>query len=533
MKILFVSIISIFAFVNLLKAQRQNDFQVITINRTVKEHKDTLDLSTPLKSFVSFKYLKSKGKEALYRDVNSYKIKALFPDKNTPDKSTDELKKESLLNTKINEILIYNDSVAGVISDYQPPLQIVTYLTFENGQWLNAGEGLGNNKKDAHLQFKENAPKHLENIHRIKVLQHTRCTSNELLNYLDKRGETPEQYIVNKLTKHKLVIYGELHRRKASWALMNRVAESRKFQKEVGTVFMELSSDKQSLLDAFFLSDTLNSDIILTIFRNIQVNGWYDKGMYEYLMKLWEINHNLPKKKKIRVIAVDEPRPFDSFQTYDELKKHFQNTLERNDQMAKIILETINAAKDKRNYLFIVGMGHAYKSTLNDIAIGSQANKMRPTVASQLNNTLSDNEVFTIMQHVPIGNNHGIIFGEVRNGIFDKAFFSYGNKPVAFDLEDSPFGKEPFDALYEVSYNKNIRNYEDNYDGYIFLGSLDTEPSEYLFNDIIDETYLAELERRAKMLNTTVERWFGVDNTTVKDLKSKIQFKPNEKRWKK
>lgn len=530
-KIIYLTVIALTSFTS-LKAQNLTDFKTYEINKSVKEFKDTLNLATPLASFVSFKYLKSKGKESLYRDVNSCKIRGFFPDKNAPDKSIDENKKETLLNTKINEMIMYKDSVAGIFTDYQPPLQIITYLTLDNGKWLSAGEGLGNNKEDAQLQFEKYAPKHLQDIHRINELKTTHCTDAELDNYLEKHGKNPEQYIIQKLAKHKLVIYGELHRRKASWALMNKVAENPKFTKEVGTVFMELSSDKQSLLDTFFLNETLKPEIILQIFRDVQLNGWYDRGMYEYLVSLWKVNYKLPKKKRIKVIAVDEPRPFESFQTEEELNKHFQNTLERNDQMAKIILETINAAKDKRNYLFIVGMGHAYKSTLNDITIGSQANKMRPTVASQLNNALPENEVFTIMQHVPIGNNHGIIFGEVRNGIFDKAFISYGNKPVTFDLEDSPFGKEPFDALYEVSYNKNIGNYEDNYDGYIFLGSLDTEPSEYLFNDIINETYLMELERRAKIVNTTVEKWFGVEKATVESLKKEIEYKPNQKRWK-
>ncbi len=122
--------------------------------------------------------------------------------------------------------------------------------------------------------------------------------------------------------------------------------------------------------------------------------------------------------------------------------------------------------------------------------------------------------------------------GEVRNGIFDKAFSSVGNKPIAFDLKNSPFGNEPFDALYEVSYSENIGTYSDNYDGYIFLEPLLTESDEYLFNDIIDEKYLKELKRRAQMLNTTVEKWFDVEKATVESLKEKIQYQPNENRWK-
>ena len=86
--------------------------------------------------------------------------------------------------------------------------------------------------------------------------------------------------------------------------------------------------------------------------------------MYEFLLELWTINKNLPLKKRIRVIAVDEPRPFETFKTREEMENYFNHTPERNDQMAEIILQTIKSSKDKRNNLFIVGLGHAFKSRL-------------------------------------------------------------------------------------------------------------------------------------------------------------------------
>jgi len=165
------------------------------------------------------------------------------------------------------------------------------------------------------------------------------------------------------------------------------------------------------------------------------------------------------------------------------------------------------------------------------MAVGSREGKMKPTVASQLTAALSKDQVFSIFQHMPIISNNGQIYGKLRNGIFDYAFSTYGNKSVAFNLKNCPFGNEPFDALNEISYNKMAGNYQDNYDAYIFFGPLENESGEYLFDDLITEDYFKELDRRAKMNNTSLEKWFDVDNASVETIKKKMQFNPNEKRW--
>lgn len=532
MKQIFIGILIFFCDLSLKAQQISNDYKTIEINKTVKEFPNEFNLSSPLKSFICFKYLKSEGKQGSYRFVNSYKIQGSFPKENALDITIDDAKKEALLNTKINEIIIYKDSVAGIITDFQPPMQIITYLTLEDGKWLNAGEGFGGNDlNDSRSKFKENAFVHLENIHQITRLKNVSTDTLSFVNYLREHSKDPKQLILQALSEHKIVVYGELHRRQKSWELMKTVINDSKFQKEVGTVFMELSSDKQGEMDAFIKNQFLDKELILNIFRDNQIDGWYDRGMYEFLIELWKMNKKLPSKKQIRVVAVDEPRPFMTFKNREEMEAHFGQTLERNEQMAKIISQTVRNQNDKRNNLFIVGAAHAFKSTLHDMAIGSKKGNMKPTAASQLAAIFSKDEVFTIIQHIPVVSNNGTVHGMTRKGIFDYVFSVVGNNPIAFNLKNSPFGKEPFDALYEISYNKMTGNYEDNYDVYLFIEPLNTESAEYLFDDILTDDYLNELDRRAKMTNTTLEKWFGVDKATLQTIKETRQFNPNKRRW--
>ena len=259
MKQVFAFAILLIFLSTIINAQNaEKDFKTNVINKKVNEYPDHFDLSSPVNSFITFKYLKSEGKQGLYRSVNSYKFRHYFPKENAPDAIVKEETREKLLNTKINEIVIYKDSVAGIITDppaksaIKLPMQIITYLTLEEGKWLNAGENLGNDIGDARSKFKEDAPKQLEKIHQIIKLKNVSKDTASFVNYLKKNGKEPKQFILQSLAEHKIVIYGELHRREISWKLMKSVIDDPNFSNEVGTVFMELSSDKQPELDRFF-----------------------------------------------------------------------------------------------------------------------------------------------------------------------------------------------------------------------------------------------------------------------------------------
>lgn len=534
MRQLFGSLI-LLVFIFSISSNAQNaekDFVLNEINKKIHEFPNQFDLSSPLNSFLTFKYLQSDGKQGLYQSVNTYRFNGVFAKPNSPNIEVTNEKKEKLLNTKIRSVIIYKDSIAGVITDYSEPMCIITYLSLEDGKWLNAGEDLGNDLDDAINVFKSKCDNFLNYAHRIKELKSESTDTSALINYLTNNGKAPKEFILDALTNHKIVVYGEVHRRETSWDLMKSVIMNPIFATKVGTIFMEVSSDKQNELDKFIANEELDVEIIQNIFRDLQINGWYDKGMYEFLIETWKLNKTLPKEKSVKLVCVDEPRPFGTFKNYEEMKAHFNSILDRNEQMAKIISETISTNKDNRNSLFIVGNGHAFKSPVPGFAVGRPKNKSKPSAASQLTKIFSPDEVFSIFQHCPIISNDGKVRGLIRNGIFDSVFANMGNKPIAFELKDSPFGKEPFDGLYEITYDNETGNFENNYDAYIFLEPLESENGEYLFYDILTDEYVKELDRRAKMTNSSVEKWFGITEVTkeaiIEKLKSNSQDK---KRW--
>lgn len=84
----------------------------------------------------------------------------------------------------------------------------------------------------------------------------------------------------------------------------------------------------------------------------------------------------------------------------------------------------------------------------------------------------------------------------IRQDIFDYIFYKSGNQPLAFELKNNPFGNEPFDGLYY----SGSGTYQDNYDGYIFLGSLDNEPNGKLLQDLYNDKFIYELNRKMGFL---------------------------------
>ncbi|MDR2409007.1 MAG: hypothetical protein LBE13_12965 [Bacteroidales bacterium] len=412
-------------------------------------------------------------------------------------------------------------------------LYVFQYFNRENNQWRSGGEDLETGLLATREKVIKVLPIRLNALRKIIEIQNFPKDTVNFVNYLKNNEKDPKQFILEALDKHKIVVYGEIHRRKISWQLMKDIIHDPSFYKTTGSIFMELSSDKQGALNQFFNSKKLNTEIILDIFREFQLDGWYDKGSYEFLISLWKLNHSLPEKEKIRVILTDVPMPLSSLKTKEDYRNFRNNLKDRNEQMADIIEHTIKTSSDKRNNLFIVGEGHAFKSAAianeGEAASGNPGAIHKHSAAYQLTERFSGDDVFSIISHSPGVN------GLIRGGMFDYAFACTGNKPVAFHLQGSPFGKEVFDALEGVAYKLETGSFENNYDGYVFLCPLENEKADYLLYDLVTDDFVFEIKRRASLLDAENEKWFGIENKNltkkaiIKDLKNSTK---SNKRWK-
>ena len=419
----------------------------------------------------------------------------------------EESERNFYLNTFIKEFITYKDSVACVISLCPDSSYYIRGFNLEYGKWVNVGEDSGNDLASLRRHFEKIAYSGLLRLRKLLAIDQAPSDSLAFLNYLKEYGKDPVEFILDKIENNELVIYGEIHRRKASWDFCDKVVNNKRFAENAGTVFIEFESNKQQDIDKFFMNDTVDKDLLLNIFRDYLDAGWDDKSRFDFLISLWHLNKVLPDSQKIRVIFVDTPRIFTEEGLQNEIR-------DRDKYMAEKILGYLDEKSDTRNALFIVGSGHVYRTGKSTGAI--------------LARNLTGN-MYSVFTHCPRVDDRRIIHERIRHGMFDYAFYRNDDKPVAFELKNSPFGRESFDGLYLDGTGK----YQDNFDGYIFLGSLDEEKSPEPLLDMYNENFIIEIDRRYKLRDRDLVNEWGLNELSVKAILDAIKAEYTPLRWEK
>ncbi|BDX38724.1 hypothetical protein CYCD_20790 [Tenuifilaceae bacterium CYCD] len=502
----------------MLQAQNTNsDFKTTVINKKIIEYLDRFDLSSVLSTLVTLKYTEANGRDGLYRSICLKRNISYWPESNSINSAVPEKKRMEILNQEIKEIITYKDSVACSILRKDSAYRI-RYYELDNGDWLVGAEDVRYSMEDARKLFHSLAEGLLQAQKRSKLVLKMPTDTLSFLDYIDKNKKDPTDFILDALKRYKIVVYGEIHNRPPSWELCRDVIRSKSFSENAGTIFLELSAHKQQQIDLFLESKTLDVSLIQDVFHETFDDQFW-AGMYDFLIDVWNINQDLNSNSKIRVIAVDIPRPYSFLRTSDDFLNHFQKFESRDSFMAETIENYLNKSTDKRNSLFIVGAMHVCKSF--------------QSAGSLLTNKFSNDSVYSIFTHCPIISNDGNIPGLIRGGIFDYAFYKYGNTPIAFSLKNSPFGKEPFDAFTEISYSNKTGCFSDNFDAYIFLGSLSNEITDRILFEVYTPDFISELKRRCDLQNLSFKEYYGISEPNRASLISILIKEKEPYRWRK
>ena len=315
--------------------------QSTTINKQLKDFPDTYDLSTPLKAGITCSYLLVNGKENLWHDASAYMIREYLPKSNAPDRIVNETKKTRMLNGTIKEVIVYKDSVACMITQIDSSFYSIRILGFEEGKWLNIAEDIGSGLENSREVFYAKAPGTLRELHRSIEVKSVSTDTSAFVSYLKQYGVEPKSFLLEALSTHPLVIYGELHRRKISWDFLTSILHDPRFTEKVGTVFVELPSYQQSEFDRFYASKALDTEILLEIMRSELYYGWWDRGEYEFLINIWKLNQTLPSNKQIKVVSVDEQPPYKLLRTAEDYKQSVASLPDRNTNMANVVEKTL------------------------------------------------------------------------------------------------------------------------------------------------------------------------------------------------
>ena len=494
--------------------QAKNDYETIVVGKRIGEFPEKYSKESPLDAFVAVSYITANGKEGMWRSYSTYRIRYLMAGENVPDRPMTG--RDTYLNRQVVECIVYRDSTAAVLTvGSRDSSCLMRYLSKEGGRWLNVGEGMASGLTGARKAAVDKLPRMASLIPRTEQVEKAPTDTVRFVNYVKTHGQPPHRYILEKLAKHKIVVYGEHHRRKVSWNLLRQVIREPEFARTTGTVFFELPSHKQADLDRFYAQEHPDTDILLDIFGCEQVYGWHDKDEFDFMVALWHLNRELPEDRKIKVVLADYQMPWDRMKSADDVKAFPDK--DRNRHMADVVEQTMKANTDGRHALFIVGYMHALKSNRLRGLYASASEDLAAALpaGAQLADRFSAEEVFCIFPHVLPSSNFGKIDGKIRHGIFDYAFEANGNVPVAFDLVTGPFGAEPFDAALEIRFDAAAGNYADNFDGYVFFQALDEEVNGSKLCELITDEFVGEIKRRAALMGWQQAKWLGVPVTDL------------------
>jgi hypothetical protein len=388
-----------------------------------------------------------------------------------------------------------SDSHACVIAKLPGPNQTSRFdarsFDFEDGHWLNSGEGI----EDTLQAAQDSARKALayaqaqEKSRRRPPIANPDQYLRPFVDFLHSSAQEPRQFLLPALANHRLVILGEVHHRPRYWAFNNSLVREKDFAERVGVIYLELPGNDQALIERFFAGQEYDPHPVIEMLRDNLWMGWPDQAMLDFFKTVWEANQSLPPEHRLRLVLVDMPRPWKDIKSREDWRKYEGD---RDEIMAANIQHDLREhAADRRHALFIVGWMHA---TRHVALPGGEPVK---SAGWRLREELGATNVFAIFPHCPVMSNNGDVQGRLAQGLFETAFGALTNRPMAFPLDRGPFGQQPFDAP-SLDY-LTTSSYSAAFDAYLYLGPLEDEVFSPLIPGFYTDEFVLELDRRHRL----------------------------------
>jgi hypothetical protein len=480
-----------------------NSLRTYTVEKLVRDFPDTNDLSTPESANATIDRAIARNDYATLARISEKKLRGRLAAEGTVRKPEPQDSIDRQLSARVVEVIIWRDQRAIVIEEVMAKSgkrkdYFTRSLIHEDGGWLNTGQA-GADSVARCRQIAREAFAYYAARERFRPAPADPAAYLKgFTDYLKTHGQEPHAFVMKSLAEHQLTIIGEIHNRQVYWAFNSGLAANKDFGKSVKVVYMEFPMNDQPLIDKFLAEKTLNTAPVVQMLRDMFEQGWPDQPTVEFFEAVWKANQSLDDARKVRIVLVDMQRPWDKIESRADWRRF--EPASRDKLMADNILADLKAHDaDKRHSLFLVGGYHASLNlALDDSPVESAGWYLRKALGA--------GNVYSIMQHRPIMTNQGRIDGRVCMGLFESAFEQVGGKPVAFSLQEGPFGLEPYDADPERPVSSTFK---DGYSAYLYLCPLDGEKMSPLVPGFYSEEFIKEMDRRCMLMygQTAAKAW--------------------------
>jgi hypothetical protein len=499
-----------------------------TVNKKVSDFSPLRDLSTPEAAYATIMrdFMATGASSSEWSEISIRKFYGTERRTVSPERAS------NYLDAQIQEVIIYRDRLAIVVAKMRERDTVgydQRFLFYANGRWLNSGhDGLTSTIEKARDNFLRKSERMYKgDLHQQKRREFLKkqgvADPNSYLKpyveFLRKQGQQPHSFMMEAFSKYQLVVMGEIHNRPTYWAFNAELVRDPAFARTVGTIYMELPSNHQESIDRFLVQNTCEKALVIQMLRDFFELGWPCKPTLDFFIAAWEVNQRLPSDMKLRIRLVDMQRPWEKIQKKEDWQAY---NVDRDQFMARNVLDDIRTKNDKRNGFFIVGMMHAMEEL--HISEGTQ----RPSAGWHLKQVLGD-QLFTVFQHAPVMTNKGVTSGRLALGLIDTAFAKLDDRPIAFTLEEGPFGKLPFDGMPDADV---YGTFDDGYDAYLYLIPLEEEILSPLIEGFYCDEFMPEIDRRCRLMNDGKPLFSDIDlPTTERVVKMRAAYWGQPRSW--
>jgi hypothetical protein len=471
-----------------------NQLRVYAVQKKVADFPVAEDLSTPEAAYAACNRISASGDEGAWRRLSVARLAGRLPAEARKREVSPNAAKE-WLEAEVVEARIYRDTYAAVFARVpHARKQIIDVRSFEReeSQWRNSGNYVAGSLDEARARFLETIT-----YHAVVALRDSRepvadpaAHLERFVAFLHREGRDPKALLLEAVSKHPIVVIGELHHRPAYWEFNSSLVEDARFVDQVGIIYFELPQNDQPLVDRFLAASELDIAPIIEVLRDMFEMGWPDQAMLDFFVAVWKVNQFLPAANRLRIVLVDMARPWKEINERKDWRKY---DADRDALMAKNILRDRRlSAGGGRHALFITGATHAL------LNLQQPTGQPFRSAAWHLRDELGPEKVFVVLQHRQVSSNLGRVEGRVALGLFDSAFAALANRPIAFPLDHGPFGEQLFDASLD---HPTASRYRDVANAYLYLGPVENEVFFPLIPGFYTTEHMREIDRRYRLMN--------------------------------
>lgn len=479
--------------VALASEKSEGGLRIYPVNKKVSEFPEGENLSTPEGAYVAINRAMANGEQGAWRRLSVQSLAERMPPADAPRREVPAEAARSDREAQIVEVRTFRGTFAAVIAKL-PGGMLPSYdkrtLGWEEGRWLNRGQTIFPSIAQARASFARQCAGLVQETQVRPAVADPQAYIKPFVQFLQDHAEEPEPFVMRAVADHELTIIGEIHHRPRYWAFNGSLVNEPDFPDRVGTIYLELPSHAQPLVDVFLASEDCDTSPVIEALRDMLWMGWPDQAMLDFFVTVWMRNRSLSPEQRLRIVLVDMPRPWSEINERRDLIRY---ETDRDKLMADNILKDMREHPDEpRHRLFIVGVGH----TGLNLEYVPDCPVM--TAGWHLREALGPGQVYAIIQHRAVQTNTGAVSGRLCFGLFDSAFAALGNRPMAFPLDTGPFGAEAYDADPDNPVNCT---YADGFNAYLYLGPLETEIFSPLIAGFYNHAFVQELDRRFRITN--------------------------------